>query len=175
MCECRIQLRMLLDPEESKPWHFEYLEQRLHFITVVFMGVKTRFMITKAFIISIIVSFKDPLISSLAMADHFMRWAHQTWSIKKQPGSKAQMFCPLWKYIFGWPYHRYFNISSRPIEEWYSSLVVAIIRDLSGNPIERISAWCHLDEWWWQLMMKYYYSWLVGQLRLSSISITGLV
>lgn len=75
MCDklCRTQLRIKLDQKESKRWHFEFQELKLHFITVVSMGVKTPSMITKVFIISITASSKAPLTSSLATEDPFMR------------------------------------------------------------------------------------------------------
>lgn len=70
---CRIQHRIKLDQKENKRWHFEYQELKLHFITVVSMGVKTPSMITRVSIISITASSKALLTSSSAMEDPFMR------------------------------------------------------------------------------------------------------
>lgn len=64
---------MRLDPLESKVWLFAFLEQRQHSITVVFMGLKTHFMITRAFTTSIIALSRAQWTSFSAMADPFMR------------------------------------------------------------------------------------------------------
>lgn len=70
---CRTQQHTKLDQKANRRWHLEYQELKLHFITVVSMGVKTRSMITRVSIISITASSKDLLTSSLAMEDPFMR------------------------------------------------------------------------------------------------------
>lgn len=64
---------MKLDPLEDKAWRFAFLGQRLDSITAASMGLKTLYMITRAFTTLIIASSRAQWTSFLATADPFMR------------------------------------------------------------------------------------------------------
>lgn len=71
--KCRTQLHIRLEAGENKQWQFAYQGAKQHFITAVLLELKTHFMITRAFTISIIASSKDLWTSFLVMAGHSTR------------------------------------------------------------------------------------------------------